>query len=79
MRSGYFQVEVGKESRPFTAFTCKRGLFEFVRMPFGLCNNPSTFNRMMCFVLEGLHWNICINYLDDIIVYSDTFEEYIRR
>ena len=48
-------------------------------MPFGLCNNPSTFSRIMLHVLQGLNWKICINYLDDIIVFSESFDEHIRR
>ena len=79
LRSGFFQIEVDKTSRPLTAFTCKNGLFQFVRMLFGLCNNPSTFSRVMQYILQGLNWKIYINYLDDIIVYSDTFDEHIRR
>ena len=48
-------------------------------MPFGLCNAPSTFQRLMELVLAGLRWDICLAYLDDIVVFGRTFEEYLQR
>ena len=71
--SGYWQVELDKESRQKSAFATHQGLFEFVRMPFGLCNAPATFQRLMQVVLAGLDWDICFNYIDDILVASGTF------
>jgi hypothetical protein len=66
--SGYWQVELDEDSRQKTAFTTHNGLFEFVRMPFGLCNAPATFQRLMQVVLSGLEWDICFDYN-----YSDRF------
>lgn len=54
MVSGYWQVEVGVEDRKKTAFCTPNGLFEFKVMPFGLCNGPATFQRLMDLVLAGL-------------------------
>ena len=48
-------------------------------MPFGLCNAPSTFARLMELVLKGFHWKICLIYLDDVIVMGHTFEEELER
>lgn len=48
-------------------------------MPFGLLNAPSTFQRIMDFMLAGLKWSSCLVYLDDIVVFAPTFEEHIRR
>ena len=48
-------------------------------MPFGLCNAPSTFQRLMELVLAGLHWSSCLVYLDDIIIYSRTVKEHLTR
>ena len=62
-----------------TAFATHRGLFQFRVMPFGLCNAPATFERLMEFVLAGLQWSKCLVYLDDIIVYSKTFEEHLQH
>ncbi len=62
-----------------TAFTTGSGLYEFNVMPFGLCNAPSTFERLMELVLAGLHWKTCLVYLDDILIYAQTYEEHTAR
>ena len=77
--AGYWQVEVEPEDRPKTAFITRRGLFEFNVMPFGLCNAPASFERLMELVLSGLHWQICLIYLDDIIIFRKTFAEMIQN
>jgi hypothetical protein len=79
LASGYWQVEMSEDDKPKTAFATRRGLFEFNKMPFGLCNAPATFERLMEYVLAGLHWKICLVYLDDIIVVGKTFEDMIRN
>ena len=48
-------------------------------MPFGLCNSPGTFERVMEVVVRGLRWRTCLVYLNDIVVFSRTFEEHIER
>lgn len=77
LRSGYWQVEMDQESRPLTAFVTHKGLFECAVMPFGLTNAPATFQRLMDIVLAGLKWKCCLVYLDDIIVYSSSFEQHL--
>ena len=63
-----------------TAFRTSSGqLYEFNQVPFGLCNAPATFSRLMDCVLSGLHWETCLFYLDDIIVFSSTWEEHLTR
>ncbi|UYV70144.1 K02A2.6-like, partial [Cordylochernes scorpioides] len=79
LRSGYWQIEVDKKDREKTAFITPDGLYEFQVMPFGLCNAPATFERMIDSVLGSLKWNMCLCYLDDIVVYAPTFEEHLRR
>ena len=79
LNSGYWQVEVDEADRAKTAFVSRRGLFEFKTMPFGLCNAPATFERLMETVLAGLNWQICLIYLDDIIVVGKTFDDMIRN
>ena len=77
--SGYWQVEHEPEDKPKTAFATKRGLYQFRVMPFGLCNAPDTFERLMETVLSGLQWDICLIYLDDIIVIAKSFDEMLQN
>ena len=80
LRSGYWQVEVAEEDRQKTAFaTPEGGLFEFKVMPFGLCNAPATFQRLMDLLLAGLQWSQCLVYLDDIIVPGQSFHEHLTN
>ena len=80
LKSGYWQVEMEEESKPLTAFTVgPLGFFECERMPFGLTNAPATFQRLMESCLGDLHLNWCIIYLDDIIVFSETPREHVKR
>lgn len=68
MALGYWQVLVDERDRHKTAFTTKYGLYEHVRLPFGLCNSPATFSRVIQEVLRGLTWKECLAYLDDVII-----------
>ena len=74
--SGYWQIELDPESRPKSAFVTHRGLHEFVRLPFGLCNGPSTFQRLMEIVLSDLVWKNCFVYID-VLVCSKTFDYHL--
>ena len=75
LASGYWQVSLSPEARCKTAFATHSGLFQFRVMPFGLCNAPATFERLMDRVLQGLRWSRCLVYLDDIISFGTTFED----
>ena len=80
LQSGYWQVEMTKDSKPLTAFTVgPLGFYECVRMPFGLTNALATFQRFMETCLGEMHLKWCIIYLHDIIVFSRTPEEHIER
>lgn len=75
--SGYWQVPIRESDRNKTAFSTPDGLYEFNVMPFGLCNAPSTFSRLMSIVLEGLIGKTCLVYLDDVVVIGRTFNEHL--
>ena len=77
--SGYWQVKVEEADRPKTAFCTTEGLYQFKVMPFGLCNAPATFQRLMDLVLSGLQWSHCLVYMDDIIVLGRTFKEHLSN
>ena len=80
LTSGYWQVEMAEECKPYTAFTCgPLGFYECETMPFGATNAPATFQRLMEDCLGDLNMNWCIVYLDDVIVYSKTPEEHLER
>ncbi|KAK3106230.1 hypothetical protein FSP39_015710 [Pinctada imbricata] len=79
LSSGYWQVTVEPQDRPKTAFITKRGLYQFKVMPFGLCNAPATFERLMESVLNGLQWDTCLVYLDDIIVLGKSFDAMVQN
>ena len=80
LKSGYWQVPITEQDKAKTTFRTSSGqLFEFNQVPFGLCNAPATFSRLMDRVLAGLHWETCLFYLNDIIVFSSTWEEHLAR
>ncbi|MEO1419324.1 MAG: reverse transcriptase family protein, partial [Bacteroidota bacterium] len=65
---GYYQVPMAESSKPFTAFSTSAGHWQFKRMPFGLCNAPATFQRLMNAVLSGFSLDHVMAYLDDILM-----------
>lgn len=79
LRSGYWQIPMHEVDKEKTAFSTPDGLYEFNVMPFGLCNAPATFERMIDTVLRGLKWKTCLCYLDDIVVFSSTFTDHLQR
>ncbi len=77
--SGYWQVGLTPEAKLKSAFCTRSGLYLWNVMPFGLCNAPSTFERLMEGVLQGLQWHSCLVYLDDVVIYGSCEAELLTR
>jgi hypothetical protein len=79
LASGYWQVEMNERDKEKTAFITRQGTFEFNVMPFGLTNAPATFQRLMDRVFYDIKDKYVLVYLDDINIYSTTFEEHLEH
>ena len=79
LQSAYNQVRMHPDDQHKTAFTTPFGLYEFARMPFGLCNAPATFQRLMQTAFRNELYTILLCYLDDIIIFAEHISEHIRR
>ena len=78
LRGAYHQIPVAAESVAATAFVTSRGLFDFLRMPYGVSNAPGFFQRAMHSILGPLLGRCVLVYLDDICVYSADAEDHER-
>ena len=74
LASGYWQVAMDPADKEKTAFVTHNGLYHWIVMPFGLCNAPATFCRLMETVLADIVWSRCLVYLDDIITFGKDFK-----
>jgi len=80
LQSGYWQIGVRETDKQKTAFvTSRSGLYEYNNMAFGLCNAPGTFQRCMELIFRGLQWRTLLIYLDDVIIFSTTFDSHLER
>ena len=79
LQSGYFQIPIHKDHRKYTAFAYDGGFDEFKFMAQGLCNAPATFQRIMDKILAGYKYSFCFVYLDDIVIFSESFDDHINH
>ena len=79
LASGYWQIALDEKTKHKTAFITHDNLYQFKRLPFGLVNAPATFQMIMNLILKGLTWKHCLVYIDDIIVWSDNFENHLQH
>ena len=77
LKSGFWQIQMQKESQQKTAFSTHNGLYEFLTMPFGLVNSGASFQRLMGHILRGLEYRFALIYIDDIIIFSKSVDEHL--
>lgn len=78
LKSGYYQIEMDEADKQKTAFVCPLGFWEFNRMPQGITNAPSTFQRLMEHCMGDLNRREVLVFIDDLIIFSETLEEHER-
>ena len=79
-KSGFWQIKMAPESQQYMAFTVGNlRFYEFIHMPFGLCNAPATFQHLMQNTLGELNLTYCVTYLDDVIIFGHTDEEHLKH
>jgi len=76
---GYWQTEIDERDRDKTAAVTRKGQWRFKVLSFGLANALSQFVRIMELVMSGLTYDVCLVYLDDILIFSKTFDEHLDR
>jgi hypothetical protein len=75
----FWQVGLKEDDKKKTAFVVDGRLYEFNVMPFGCCNAPATFQRLMDKVLNGLTWHQCLVYIDDVLVFAKDFDTHLEN
>ena len=80
LKSAFWQIMMDEDSKQYTTFTVGNlGFFKCERIPFGLCNAPATFQRLMQNCLGELNLTYCLIYLDDVIIYAKDEGEHLNR
>ena len=77
--AGFTQLSIASDDREKLAFRCHRGLFQFKRMPFGYRNGPAVFQRVMQKILAPFLWIFALVYIDDIVIFSKSFEDHCQH
>lgn len=77
LAQGFHQIEMDPDSIEKTAFTVNNGHYEYLRLPFGLCNSPSTFQRMMDEILKEYLYKFAFVYMDDVVIFSKSLQDHL--
>ena len=79
LTQGYMQVQLQEEDQPTTAFKAMGALYEFNILPFGLCNSPATFSRLMGTCFSSLYRKVLITYLDGMMIYGNSITDVTEK
>ena len=79
MCHGFYQIEIEEEDRPKTSFVTPDCQHQYRRLPFGFASSPAIFQRMVDMLLSGMKWVFAVGYIDDIIMYSDTWVDHLAH
>lgn len=79
MFHGYWQQKLHPDTKHKSAFTCHEGVFEFNKLPYRLSNSPHSFQLALSEVLRGLNWKLALVYMDDILIFSRSFDEHLQH
>lgn len=71
---GFYQCNLHKQSRPYTAFTTSKNQYQMTRLPMGLKTSPNAFSRMITVAMSGLNYEKCLTYQDDLAVFGRSLE-----
>lgn len=77
--SGFWQVPLSEKTKHKSAFVTHRGLYNFRRLAFGMMNAPMTYQMLMTKVLKELNWKVALIYIDDLLIYSQNFDEHLKH
>ena len=77
--SGFWQVPLTDKAKKLSAFVTQSGQYSWTVTPFGLINSPASFSLVMSSVLRGLNYRVALCYVDDVIIFSRTFEDHLRH
>ena len=79
LASGYYQLRIAEQDKHKTAFSTPYGLFEWERVPMGLKTSGACFSRLLSHIFQEDLFDEMVTYLDDILVYSDTFDSHVKK
>ena len=78
LKNAYWSIKVKEADKEKTAFITEDGIYEFNVMPFGLCNAPAYWSRLMDAIFGGLKYQCIVYFIDDILIYSKDFESHLQ-